>query len=73
MDQPSSSISPPTSKKKCWTRTSDAWLRKPSQSSWVKVKQSLSPLRSSLPRDLGAGMSQKHSGQAQGMQSSCQK
>ena len=44
---------PPLGKKKCQTRTSDARLRKPSQSSWVTVRWSLSPLRSSLLKGAG--------------------
>lgn len=45
----------------------------PPRSSWVKVKPSLSSLSPPSPRELGAGMSQKHSGQAQGRHRSFQK
>lgn len=54
-------------------RRTHAWLRKPSRSSWVKVKLSLSSLSPPSPRELGAGMSQRHSGQARGRESSDQK
>eukprot|EP00071_Canis_lupus_P045836 XP_022279393.1 extensin isoform X2 [Canis lupus familiaris] len=64
--------SPPLENNDAGRRT-QAWLRKPSWSSWVKVKPSLSSLRPPSPRELGAGMSQKHSGQAQGRQSGYQK
>lgn len=64
--------SPPLESNDAGWRT-HAWLRKPSRSSWVKVKLSLSSLSSPSPRELGAGMSQKHSGQARGRQSSDQK
>lgn len=41
--------------------------------SWVKVKPSSLPSRPPSPRELGVGVSQKHSGQAQGGQSNFQK
>lgn len=74
--QPSSTTSlphpPPLENNDTGQRTG-AWLRKPSWSSWVKVKLSLSSLGPPSPRELGAGMSQTHSGQARGTQSSYQK
>ncbi|XP_022356753.1 netrin-G2 isoform X2 [Enhydra lutris kenyoni] len=64
--------SPPLENNDAGRRT-HAWFRKPSRSSWVKVKLNLSSLSPPSPRELEAGMSQKHSGQARGRQSSNKK